>query len=210
VPAKLIAFGDPVEGDAPRQLPSRLSQDTLGYVRRFDNDVMDIRPLDRGDIDEIVAGFDALGWNKPRSLFERYLDEQRAGVRSVRVATIGGQIAGYLTIVWHSDYPPFRDADIPEIVDLNVYPRFRRRGVARALLAAAERLAAVRSDTVGIGFGLGAEYGPAQQLYVRSGYVPDGRGLMYNGAPVRYGNSVPVDDSATLMLTKRLIYASAP
>jgi methylenetetrahydrofolate dehydrogenase (NADP+)/methenyltetrahydrofolate cyclohydrolase len=162
-----------------------------------------VRSLDGDDVEEMVARFTALGWDKPKALFQRYLDEQRAGLRAVRVATLGGQVAGYLTVVWHSDYQPFRQAGIPEIVDLNVYPDFRRRGVARALLAAAEHLAYADSgSTIGIGVGLGAEYGAAQRLYTSSGYLPDGCGVMYDSMPVNHGASVPIDDSATLMLTK--------
>ena len=170
-----------------------------------ESEPIDIRPLRGGDVEELFAGFDYLGWDKPRALFERYLYEQHQGLRQVCVAAIDGRLAGYLTVVWLSDYPPFRDAHIPEIVDLNVYPHFRRRGVARTLIDAAEVLARDRSDIIGIGYGLGSEYGAAQRLYAGSGYLPDGRGVMYDREPVEYGASLKVDDSATLMLTKRLI-----
>jgi len=169
------------------------------------SELIDIRPLRGSDIDELFAGFDHLGWDKPRALFERYLDEQHQGLRQVWVANIDGRLAGYLAVVWLSDYPPFRDAHIPEIVDLNVYPPFRRCGVARTLIDAAETLVRDRSDIIGIGYGLGSEYGAAQRLYASSGYLPDGRGVMYDSNPVKYGASLKVDDSATLMLTKRLI-----
>jgi len=41
----------------------------------------------------------------------------------------------------------------------------------------AEQIIAERSDIVGIGVGLYADYGTAQRMYARRGYVPDGHGL---------------------------------
>ena len=66
-----------------------------------------------------------------------------------------------------------------------------------------ERIAA-RSRVAGIGVGMTADYGAAQRLYVRRGYVPDGRGLMTGGRPVAFGESVPVDDDLVLYFTREL------
>lgn len=57
-------------------------------------------------------------------------------------------------------------------------------------------------DTIGIGFGLYASYGTAQRLYTKRGYIPDGRGLMYDNLPAVPGSQVRVDDELTLYLTK--------
>jgi hypothetical protein len=57
---------------------------------------------------------------------------------------------------------------------------------------------------VGIGVGLYADYGSAQRMYFRRGYLPDGRGLMYDWKPVPPGELVRLDDDATLMFTKSL------
>jgi hypothetical protein len=35
-----------------------------------------------------------------------------------------------------------------------------------------------------------ASYGPAQRLYAKRGYIPDGRGLIYHDKPVEMGSSV--------------------
>ena len=43
-----------------------------------------LRRLEAGDVDPIVAAFDALGWDKPRRQHERYLAEQAEGRRVVR------------------------------------------------------------------------------------------------------------------------------
>lgn len=136
-----------------------------------------VRTLEAGDVDPIVDAFAAIGWNKPRSQYERYLAEQAEGRRVVLVALDGGRVCGYGTLVWESKYPPFREGGIPEIKDLNVLPDFRRRGIATLILDTAERLAGERSAVVGIGVGLYADYGAAQRLYVKRGYVPDGHGV---------------------------------
>ncbi|MEU4390631.1 hypothetical protein [Kribbella sp. NPDC023855] len=41
-------------------------------------------------------------------------------------------------------------------------------------------------------------------MALRRGYLPDGRGLMYAWRPVPPGETVRLDDSATLMFTKTL------
>ncbi|HEU4451681.1 MAG TPA: GNAT family N-acetyltransferase [Longimicrobium sp.] len=163
-----------------------------------------LRRLEAGDVDPIVAAFDALGWDKPRRQYERYLAEQAEGRRVVLVAVESGRILGYGTVVWESGYPPFREDGVPEIQDLNVFPEFRRGGVATLILEEAERLVGERSPVVGIGFGLYADYGTAQRLYVRRGYVPDGRGVSYRGHPVLGGETVKVDDHLALYLRKQL------
>ena len=67
----------------------------------------------------------------------------------------------------------------------------------------AEELASKRGVQIGIGFGLHAGYGAAQRLYVRLGYVPDGRGVSYNGEFPSEGDSVRLDDDLVLYLRKK-------
>jgi GNAT superfamily N-acetyltransferase len=163
-----------------------------------------LRPLQASDIVPIAAAFAAIGWNKPAEQYERYLAEQSAGRRVTLIALVDHGFAGYVNVEWDSPYAPFRAAGIPEITDFNVLPSFQRRGIGSALLTAAESLAATRADTVGIGVGMTADYGAAQRLYARRGYIPDGLGLHVDGRPVAHGQSVAVDDSLVLSFTKRL------
>lgn len=165
---------------------------------------MDIRPLAAADIDPIVRAFAALGWpGKTAEQYRGYLDDQTAGRRAVLVAT-AGDFAGYLTVRWESDYAPFRKAGIPEIQDLNVLPHYRRRGIATKLMDTAEDLIATRGDKAGIGVGLYADYGPAHLMYLRRGYLPDGRGIAYQAITAVPGLSVKVDDDLALMMTRTL------
>ncbi|GAA0622279.1 GNAT family N-acetyltransferase [Kribbella sandramycini] len=161
-----------------------------------------IRALQPEDPPVIAAAFAQLGWPKPQSQYERYLEEQQAGARDILVAFLDDRYVGYVTIRWESPYEPF--AGIPEIQDFNVLPEVRRRGIGTALMDAAEARVATRSPLVGIGVGLYPDYGAAQRMYVRRGYLPDGRGLIYDGHQVPPMQTVPNDDNLTLMFTKQL------
>lgn len=163
-----------------------------------------IAPLAEADIAEIAAAFAALGWPKPASQYERYLGEQSCGERAVLVARSEGIFAGYVTIHWASEYPPLRVDGIPEIADFNVLPQFRRRGIGSRLMDEAEARIATRSAIAGIGVGLYADYGAAQRLYVKRGYIPDGRGIAWRGQTVAPGATVIADDDLALYFTKLL------
>ena len=171
-----------------------------------------LRPLETRDVAPIAAAFAALGWDKPAAQYERYLKDQKAGRRVVLVAFAADDaFAGYLTVVWEAGYPPFRDANIPEVVDFNVLPPLRHNGIGTRLMDAAEQLIAERGfPTVGIGVGMTPDYGAAQRLYVRRGYVPDGRGMVSGNKFVCHGDTVRVDDSLVLYLTKNLARYSPP
>jgi ribosomal protein S18 acetylase RimI-like enzyme len=163
-----------------------------------------IRRLETQDAPEIASAFQHLGWNESVSQYEHDLMEQELGTRDIYVAFVEGKFAGYLTICWSSSYEPFRSEGIPEIVDFNVLPEFRRRGIGTRLMDMAENEIARVSEVAGIGVGMTADYGAAQRLYTLRGYVPDGRGLHYRGYRIRHGEAVTVDDSLALYLTKSL------
>ena len=163
-----------------------------------------IKLLKKKDTTLISEAFAEIGWEKPVSQYERYLEEQALGERVVFVASVKDRFAGYVTIVWESPYPFFWKAGIPEIVDLNVIPCLRRQGIGTTLMDKAESRISQRSPLAGIGVGMTADYGPAQQMYVTRGYIPDGRGLIRNCQPLTYGACITVDDGLTLYFTKVL------
>lgn len=165
---------------------------------------MIIRDLGVEDCRAISLAFADQGWQKPESQYRQYLNDQQNGLRDVLVAELQREFAAYLTIQWQSGYWPFQLANIPEIVDLNVLKKFQRQGVATALLDEAERRVKKVSDTIGIGFGLTSDYGAAQILYVRRGYVPDGRGLVKDSIPLKLGATVVVNHDLVIFLTKAL------
>lgn len=165
---------------------------------------LNILPFSKGDIDLLVAGFAHHNWAKPRSTFEAYLMEQHTGQRQIWIAYLNNELAGYVTLNWRSAYQPFFSHDIPEIMDLNVLPPFRRQGIASSLLDAAEKIAAQKSPIVGIGVGLYDGYGAAQKLYVQRGYIPDGLGPTYRYIKLEYGQSVIIDDDLVMWFTRRI------
>ena len=168
------------------------------------NPDIEIRLLQTQDVEQIARAFQAIKWDKPVSQYQRYLVEQEEGRRIILVAFIDKVFAGYLTIVWKSEYPPFQAENIPEIQDFNVLPPYRRRGVGSKLMDEAEQIIASRTLLAGIGVGMTADYGVAQRLYVLRGYVPDGKGLFWRNSPIEYGEQVTVEDNLTLHLIKRL------
>jgi ribosomal protein S18 acetylase RimI-like enzyme len=89
-------------------------------------------------------------------------------------------------------------------VDFNVLIKRQRRGIGTALMDEAERRIAARSAVAGIGVGLTADYGAAQVLYCKRGYVPDGCGAIQRGQAIRYGEQILVDDDLVIYLTRRV------
>jgi ribosomal protein S18 acetylase RimI-like enzyme len=163
-----------------------------------------IRILNESDPGVISAAFHNQGWEKPACLILRYLEEQKKEQRVTLVAEIEGNFAGYVNVIWQSDYPYFKEHLIPEIQDFNVLIKYRRHGIGTLLMDKSEEIIRERSEVSGIGVGLFSDYGAAQSLYVNRGYVPDGKGIFKNGEYLQYGQQVLVDDDLNLFFVKRL------
>lgn len=137
--------------------------------------------------------------------FERCFAEHQSGLRRLYIAACDGIPAGYVHLVFTPRYRPFRQMNIPEIQDLFVAPDFRRQGIGAALVAHCEAAAKRRGyEAIGIGVGLYRDYGAAQRLYVRRGYLPDGAGVVYENEQVTPGELRAVDDFLCLKLVKPL------
>jgi GNAT superfamily N-acetyltransferase len=165
---------------------------------------IEIYPFKEKHIPLLVREFARHDWHKPQSTFDRYWHEQTLNERVIWVAFHHDQCTGYVTLKWESSYQSFKEQHIPEIMDLNVLPPYRHKGIGTRLLEIAEQLASTQKDTVGLGVGLYRDYGNAQRLYIKRGYVPDGLGVTYNYQPVVPGDSAPVDDDLVLWFTKPL------
>lgn len=166
-------------------------------------DQIEIRVFEPKDIPLLVTEFTRNRWHKPQSTFDLYWHEQNTNERFMWVAFYNEQIAGYVTLKWESSYQSFKEQHIPEIMDLNVLPPYRNKGIGTGLLEVAEQLASTRSQVVGLGVGLYNDYGNAQKLYIKKGYIPDGLGVTYNYQLVIPGDSAPVDDDLVLWFTKQ-------
>lgn len=163
---------------------------------------LDITSLSHQEIAGLSQAFSEIGWNKPISLFEEYLAEEKEQKRSVFVAKRDGAFVGYITILWQSMHLFFQRRQIPEIKDLNVLPPQQGQGFGKALLKHAEQEVAKRASFVGLGVGLTADYGIAQRLYTTQGYLPTGEGATHHEKPLAYGDSITVDDDTILWLMK--------
>ncbi len=156
------------------------------------------------DCETIAKSFERQNWHKPLTQYQNYWSEQTQGTREVLVAAADTEFAGYLTIIRQSDFENFRAQNIPEIVDFNVLIKFRQRGIGSALMESAENLIAEKHDFAGIRVGLTGDYGAAQRMYVKRGYIPDGSGISQNGAALQFGDKIIVDDDLALSFTKKL------
>ena len=163
-----------------------------------------VRLAGEEDLEPLGAACAKEGAPRPPEQLERYLSEQRAGLRLFLLALRVGAPAGYLTVSWEADHPPFRREEIPEIHDLYVLPSARRAGIATLLLDEAEAHAARRSDFLGLAVGLYSAYGPAHRLYAERGYLPDATGATAGGRTLLGGETVSVDDTLVLHLLKPL------
>lgn len=163
-----------------------------------------IRNIHENDPVIISNAFRKQGWDKPASLYEKYIVEQNNGERVTCIAEVNGIFAGYVNVIWKSHYPAFRENNIPEVNDFNVLIKFQRLGIGTKLMDQAEEIISERSSVAGIGVGLFSDYGNAQVLYVKRGYVPDGKGIYSGQGYILCGDHIVVDHDTALYLTKRL------
>ncbi|MEK4511962.1 GNAT family N-acetyltransferase [Paenibacillus sp. FSL K6-2524] len=143
-------------------------------------------------------------WYKSGDYYKECLEENREGKRVTLMAFYEDQLAGCCHLLYESKYPFFQSDKIPEINDLNVFPEFRRKGIASKLFDEIESIAATTSKYIGLGVGLYKDYGNAQMMYGNRGYVMDGKGMTYNNIQVQPGHSVMVDDELLIYLVKEL------
>ena len=137
-----------------------------------------IRKMQESDIKDLSRGFISQGWPSREEILTRYFKEQESGEREVLVAEVEGAVAGYITILPDAKQGPFAGM-APELSDFNVFEPFQNQGIGNLLLEEAEKRVRLISDKVTLGVGLHSGYGPAQRLYIKRGYIPDGTGVWY-------------------------------
>ncbi|KOP69174.1 GCN5 family acetyltransferase [Bacillus sp. FJAT-18019] len=144
-------------------------------------------------------------WYTSNDYFYKCLEENTQGSRVTLMTYFEETLAGCCHLLFASDYPNFKRENIPEINDLNVFPEFRRKGLASKMLDEFERIASKRSRQIGLAVGLYKDYGNAQRMYNKRGYVMDGQGIFYKNIEVKPGEQVSVDDDLLLYLIKELL-----
>ena len=134
-------------------------------------DLMEVRRLAPADLGAFQAAMPA--WNAHE--YAGRIGFQERGLAVQLVAWVGTQPAGRAMVVFlgHPEWSPsaYREG-CPEVRDLGVAPAWRRRGIATALVAAAEReTRSAGFARLGLGVGIDDDYAAARSLYERLGYV---------------------------------------
>ena len=161
-----------------------------------------IRNMIKSDIESLSHGFMNQGWHGREEILARYFLEQESGEREVLVAEIDGAVAGYVTILPSAKHGPFAEV-YPELSDFNVFEPFQNQGIGNLLLEEAEKRVKLISDKVTLGVGLHSGYGPAQRLYMKRGYIPDGTGVWYQNQPLEMNATIQNNDDLVLYLSKK-------
>jgi len=145
------------------------------------DEMLVIREIRQEDIPDLAVAFQS--WGKPEKLFAKYFEMHEEGLRFVVIGRFDKNIVGYCTITWESFYEHFRREYIPEIVDLNIIEAYQGRGFAKKLILYAEKIIKQKGGhTSGISCLPSVEYSSPQQIYMRTGYEPDGFGITdYDG-----------------------------
>ena len=161
-----------------------------------------IRNMIKSDIESLSHGFMNQGWTGREEILARYFLEQESGEREVLVAEIDGAVAGYITILPDAKQGPFAGI-APELSDFNVFESFQNQGIGNLLMEEAENRVKLFSDKVTLGVGLHSGYGPAQRLYIKRGYIPDGSGVWYRNQPLEMNATIQNNDDLVLYLSKK-------
>jgi|GEM_PF-446986 len=167
-----------------------------------------VRDMQESDILALADAFDAQGWaSKHTKQFTNYMDEHRHQDRHVLVAEYRGNVAGYVTLLPKAHVGPFPKT--PLVCDFNVLKEYQRKGVGTELMDAVENIARKTSDTICLSVGMYADYGAAQRMYVKRGYVPDGTGVWYKDKNLPPYHECCNDDDLVLYMSKSLRLSTA-
>lgn len=167
-----------------------------------DNDIL-IRDMEQRDAAVFPPEEIAQGWQDSTSAkFEMRLTHVREGKCVSLVAEYRGSPAGYVNVYMDCQWGAFGGQGLCEIVDFAVLEKYRRLGVGSKLMDVAEQIAFTHADRVYLGVGLHSGYGPAQRMYVKRGYVPDGSGVWYGSRVCEPYADCKNDDDLNLYLVK--------
>jgi GNAT superfamily N-acetyltransferase len=156
------------------------------------------------DIAYFSDEFAKLNWDDRKETLQTYFNEQKSALREVFVAEWNEVPAGYITVIPTAEHGPFSNKNIPEIKDFNVLPQFRKRGIGNLLMDCAETFAKQNHSQITLGVGLYPDYGTAQRMYVKRGYIPDGTGLWHGGKNLAPYENCVNDDELNLYFIKQL------
>lgn len=171
----------------------------------YQDDVLIIRDMEAADAQILNDEYTAQGWHPDIDYYHMRMREHAEGKCVALTAVYQGHPAGAVYVYFSAQEGPFKGKGWPEIVDFSVLQKYQRKGIGNRLMDSAEQIASQHADTVCLGVGLCREYGTAQRMYVKRGYIPDGSGVWYqNKQCVQYETVCTIDDDLVLFLSKRL------
>lgn len=169
----------------------------------YDDGTIRIRSMAPEDAKILYDTYSSYGWHPEIRTYENYYREQQEGTRLVFIAEYQGKVKGQCTLDLHPTEGPWAGRGVPEISDLTVFFDVHGRGIGSKLLDAAENEASKIADMVYLAVGVHSGYGPAQRIYVKRGYVPDGSGVWYQGKVLDQYAPCVNDDDLVLFLSKQ-------
>jgi GNAT superfamily N-acetyltransferase len=157
------------------------------------------------NLERIMALNEALGFSEADKYWKHAQKNIDKGALIPIIVSCEGVDAGYGYLNLKPKYKPYERFNIYETQDLNVLPEFRQRGLATAMIEYCEDKARQAGcSEIGISVGLSASYGPAQRLYCKLGYLPDGQGITYDRQTLSHGDQIILNDDLCLMMMKSL------
>ena len=147
---------------------------------------------------EVKAAF----FSGDEATIEAHFEEHENGDSTTILGYEAGRLVGIVTIRWFSRNPSFRERQIPLIQNIEIRYEDRGRGLGNQMLERTEQEIAKRSPLAGLVVGIFESYGPAQRLYAKRGYIPDGRGVCRQFTPLQEGDVITVDHDLLLWLVK--------
>lgn len=169
-----------------------------------DNDLV-IRNMEEADAQILTDEYTAQGWHPDVEYYLMRIREQAEEKCIALTAEFQSHPAGNVYLYLNANGGPFKGKEWPIIVDFGVLKKYQRKGIGNRMMDVAEQLAAQYADTVCLGVGLSREYGTAQRMYAKRGYIPDGSGVWYQDKQcVQYETVCTVDDDLVLYMAKEL------
>jgi GNAT superfamily N-acetyltransferase len=165
---------------------------------------MHLRIATNADIDAVIAAASQHFFSGSEEEARDNLGPFDAADTSFILAYDGDEPIATVTVRWRLHYPPFREAGIPFIQNIEVRYDLRGQGYGGRVLDAVEAMIAQRASKAGICVALFDDYGPAQRLYAKQGYVPDGRGACHRFTPLQRGQTITLDHDHLIWLVKDL------
>jgi ribosomal protein S18 acetylase RimI-like enzyme len=136
------------------------------------------------------------------AIIEDHFQEHENAASTTILGYEAGRLVGIVTIRWNCRYPLFRQRGIPLIQNIEIRYEDRGRGLGDQMLERAEEEIACRAPVAGLVVGISEDYGPAQRLYAKRGFIPDGRGVCREFTPLKNGDQVIVGHHLLIWLLK--------